>query len=363
MIKVTNKYKDPRPGIYIGRGSPFGNPFPIKKDGDDRNTVCDKYEVYFHQEMKRSGSPLKAAVEHLIAEASQGKEILLKCFCKPLRCHGDTIKKYVEEHMIEPVRVQKYGWDRKVGYQCSSKGDKRFSAYFARMPDGRTIEMHYQCDVKGYLPGGTNTTLGKGKPPLDPSKDLYAEYLQLWKIWAANNPDLISELKEKADQHGRVLADFFATTPVNQARALAEILDTWEIPKKTESTKVRCVIAGSRDFNDYALLEKEMVKYLNQVAETTEQITIISGNARGADLLGERFAQEYGLKLERYPAEWDRYGKRAGYLRNEHMANIVNHAVIFWDGISKGTKHMIDICDKKNIPGVVFNYGDQPPWE
>ena len=49
-----------------------------------------------------------------------------------------------------------YTWSRRGGYECSSKGDKRFSAFTARLPDGRTIEEHYQCDIKSYEPGGTN---------------------------------------------------------------------------------------------------------------------------------------------------------------------------------------------------------------
>ena len=59
-----------------------------------------------------------------------------------------------------------FTWNRYGGYECSSKGDSRFSAFNAIMPDGRTIEQHYQCGVKGYQPGGTNWKLGKGKPPL-----------------------------------------------------------------------------------------------------------------------------------------------------------------------------------------------------
>lgn len=72
---------------------------------------------------------------------------------------------------------QRYG-----GYEVSSRGDSRFSALFARMPDGRSIESHYQCDVKGYSPGSNNWRLGKGKPPLDKSKDLWAEYMALWSV-------------------------------------------------------------------------------------------------------------------------------------------------------------------------------------
>lgn len=117
-----------------------------------------------------------------------------------------------------------FTWERFGGYECSTKGDPRFSALTAKMPDGRTIEMHYQCDVKGYDPGGRNWKLGKGKPPVK-ERDLWSAYLILWTIWAMNNPDLLEELRTRAESCGKKLSDRFATTPVNQARALAEILN------------------------------------------------------------------------------------------------------------------------------------------
>lgn len=120
---------------------------------------------------------------------------------------------------------QLFRWKRRgTGYEVSSKGDKRFSAFYARLTDGRSIEEHYQCDIKGYNPGGRNWRLGKGQPPLDKSKDLWAEYLQLWKLWAASNPQLITELRRHASLRNHTLTDMFASTPVNQARALATIL-------------------------------------------------------------------------------------------------------------------------------------------
>lgn len=121
--------------------------------------------------------------------------------------------------------MPKFTFARRGGYECSSKGDKRFSALFAVMPDGRTIEQHYQCDVKGYQPGGTNWRLGKGKPPLDKTKDLWEEYLSLWETWANNHPELMDGLGYAAAAKGYCLSDCFASTPVNQARALAEILN------------------------------------------------------------------------------------------------------------------------------------------
>lgn len=85
--------------------------------------------------------------------------------------------------------------------------------------------MHFQCCTKMYDPGGTNWRLGKGKPPLDPSIDLWSEYLELWRRWSRLNPSLLKELRELAKTKGNVLSDVFASTDISQARALAEILN------------------------------------------------------------------------------------------------------------------------------------------
>lgn len=116
-------------------------------------------------------------------------------------------------------------WARYAGYEVSTKGDRRFSAFVARMPDGRTIEEHYQCDVKGYQPGGTDWRRGKGKPAINGNLHLWEDYLKLWRGWARLHPDLMSILYDKAVQHNFTLSDRFASGHVNQARALATLLN------------------------------------------------------------------------------------------------------------------------------------------
>lgn len=119
-----------------------------------------------------------------------------------------------------------FGWAYRGGYECSSKGDRRFSAFHARLQDGRTIEEHYQCDVKGYDPGGIRWRRGKGKPALDPATDVWAGYLALWRQWADRHPLEMELLATAAlrDADGR-LSDTFAISPVNQAHALAVLLN------------------------------------------------------------------------------------------------------------------------------------------
>lgn len=96
---------------------------------------------------------------------------------------------------------------------------------FARLPDGRTIEEHYQCDVKAWDIGGVNWRAGKGRPPKDTAIDLWEKYLDLWRVWAKLNPNLMCELASHAASNDFYLSDVFASTTISQARALATILN------------------------------------------------------------------------------------------------------------------------------------------
>lgn len=135
----------------------------------------------------------------------------------------------MQDKQTQPI----FSWSRYGGYECSTQGDKRLSAFNARLADGRTIEMHYQLDIKLYDPGGTDWRKGKGRPPLDPSKDLYAEYKELWRQWALANVGIFREVANIAlTHHNGVLSDMFAKTPVNQARALSDLMNEYFIPRK-----------------------------------------------------------------------------------------------------------------------------------
>ena len=117
----------------------------------------------------------------------------------------------------------------------------------------------------------------------------------------------------------------------------------------------RVIIAGSRTFNDYELLVKTCDYYLQNV-KTTMNIIVVSGKAKGADELGEKYAKERRYKVESHPANWDKYGKGAGYIRNEEMAKISNALIAFWDGKSRGTNHMINLARKYKLKVVVKDF-------
>ena len=112
-----------------------------------------------------------------------------------------------------------------------------------------------------------------------------------------------------------------------------------------EETKLKCIIAGSRDITGYHILELaiKLCPFKDDIVE------IVSGCARGADTLGEEYASNNLIPVKKFPAEWDLLGKRAGYIRNEEMAKYANAEIILWDGSSKGTKHMIDLSKKYNL--------------
>ena len=118
---------------------------------------------------------------------------------------------------------------------------------------------------------------------------------------------------------------------------------------------MKVIIAGGRDFKDYDLLCRKADYYLSR----QDEIEIVSGCAKGADKLGERYADERGYLIKRFPADWGTFGKRAGYLRNEDMAIYADALIAFWNERSKGTKHMIDIAEQQGLKVRVVIYNTE----
>ena len=115
----------------------------------------------------------------------------------------------------------------------------------------------------------------------------------------------------------------------------------------------RVIIAGGREFNNYQYLKDSMDYFLQNI---DDDISVVCGMARGADTLGEKYAKENGYEVHYFPADWDKYGKAAGYIRNEEMAENADALVAFWNGSSRGTKHMIDIANKHKLMVRVKKY-------
>ena len=119
----------------------------------------------------------------------------------------------------------------------------------------------------------------------------------------------------------------------------------------------KVIVAGGRDFADYAYLKEKLDEVFASLGDLdSHPIEIISGMAKGADTLGIRYAEEHKLTMVLYPANWKKYPRMAGILRNMNMLVTATHLVAFWDGKSRGTKHMIEIAKAKGIPVWIFDY-------
>lgn len=104
---------------------------------------------------------------------------------------------------------------------------------------------------------------------------------------------------------------------------------------------MKTIIAGSRTINDYSLIERSIQ------SAPWKPTTVVCGDARGVDSLGAEWAEKNGVPVEHFPADWDRYGKRAGFLRNAEMAENAEALILIWDGKSRGSAMMKQLAENK----------------
>lgn len=108
---------------------------------------------------------------------------------------------------------------------------------------------------------------------------------------------------------------------------------------------MKVIISGGRNFNDY----KHLCQVCDTILSKQTEVEIVSGTANGADKLGEKYANDNGYSIKRFPADWDKHGKSAGYKRNAQMAEYADALIAFWDGKSRGTKNMIDLAKRAGL--------------
>lgn len=115
---------------------------------------------------------------------------------------------------------------------------------------------------------------------------------------------------------------------------------------------MKTIIAGSRTCLDYALLCDTVIKSRFEITE------VVSGKAPGADTLGEQWAVNNSIPIKEFPANWKKFGNKAGPLRNQEMADYAEALLALWDGKSHGTSDMIDRAIKRHLRVYIKNYGD-----
>lgn len=126
---------------------------------------------------------------------------------------------------------------------------------------------------------------------------------------------------------------------------------------------MKCLIAGSRTITDYSLVEEAVHRSGFVISE------VVSGTAPGADRLGELWALRNGVPVRRFPADWSRFGRAAGIMRNDEMVAYAgeNGALIaVWDQVSRGTRHTIEEARRRGLKVFVLPVGralkPAPTW-
>jgi hypothetical protein len=107
---------------------------------------------------------------------------------------------------------------------------------------------------------------------------------------------------------------------------------------------MKVIVAGSRSILDYAVVRQAIIDSKFQITE------VFSGDARGVDKLGEVWAKESKIPVQKFPADWERYGRAAGFRRNRQMAHAADALIAVWDGKSRGTADMIRQMEKFKKP-------------
>lgn len=111
-------------------------------------------------------------------------------------------------------------------------------------------------------------------------------------------------------------------------------------------------VIGSRSFNDYDLLQSELRKI-------TEITCIVSGGAQGADILAERYARQNRIPTQIFYPDWQKFGKRAGFLRNSDIVRNSELIIAFWNGESNGTRDSIRKAKDLGIPVTVILFEEK----
>jgi hypothetical protein len=110
---------------------------------------------------------------------------------------------------------------------------------------------------------------------------------------------------------------------------------------------MKVAVIGSRTYPKLHLVRK-------LIETLPEGCILISGGARGVDTVAEEAARARGLTVQVFPAEWRKYGRGAGIKRNQDIITRADVVLAFWNGISPGTEHSIQLAKSLGKPVQVF---------
>lgn len=310
--------------VYIGRPSPYGNPFEIGRDGT-RSEVIEKFRDW----LLANPYMLRMARRDLLGKT-------LGCWCAPAECHGDVLATYANDSdlVLPPEYTFVFGSNLAGRHGA---GAARFAARWLGAERGVGEGITGACYALPTKDEFIQTL------PLDAIQGHVAKFLA-YAAGRPNEPFQVTRVGCGLSGYDptQILPFFEQRTPnVHLPWVWERMLDP--------SKPARVIIAGSRTTPDEAV-EPEM----NRVQRDTTKFdwklaTVVSGGAKGADRAGEEWAVARKINMIRFPADWKRYGKAAGMIRNQWMAWYASHLVAFWDGQSPGTKSMINMAREDGL--------------
>lgn len=378
---ILNKHRDKIPcgAIYGGRGSVYGNPFPIDKD-NDRETVINKFEKYLINEIVSNNRDIISGLKKL------NKDSILFCYCKPLPCHieivekiwneindlgnGDFdkgVKEYILKHS-DMYLLENDGIDHLNIYSRGKTELGRFLSNFYLSPfthpkfgSFNTIEGFWQYVKTGKKHECFRTLSGMDCKKISKQYekqdcDNFKRYIKeaiLLKIVYNEKFKLLLKESTLPLTHYYYYGDqssYKIIIPDNNKWVISYIED---IRKYLNNKALKLIIAGSRSIEDYDKL-KDIFNTLPYPV-----IEIVDGMAKhGVDMLGVKLANELSIPLKEFPADWDKYKKPAGMIRNKEMSIYANGLLALWDGESSGTKNMIELMKNKKdkLFSIYYNY-------
>lgn len=298
---------------YIGRGSAYGNPFPIHAECDRETAIA----------LFREWIGTQPELLRLVRQTLPGQR--LGCFCAPDPCHGSVLGEIAsglwdDRIPAEPIFVFGSNLAGRHGAGAALGAKREYGAAYGV---GRGITGHsYALPTKNgpYEALPLSRVMEEIGGFVEFAKQTPATQYRMTRVGCG-----LSGLPENP------IRDRLLDAPANVL-----LPGTWEAARSPSLARV--IVAGSKNIEDYAALRLKLDRLLGELTG----VEIVSGGSRGPATLGERYAVEHGLKLRRIPAFWNAFGKSAETIRNRRMSWYATHLVCFWDGRSAGTRQLIE---------------------
>lgn len=374
-LKLYNRHTLPKEITdyqYIGRGTPWGNPFIVGEE----YTQAEAAQAY-REKLARALAGRDPKATKLVLDLVDKRAIV--CSCTPRPCHGDCfveIWNLIRGHGVKPLEGIRL-WVKENGYD------------FGPDTDGKThINIYSKAATKlgKFLTNMANVPVSMGEDGVFESMEGYwywlmtgrdKQFFQMCNCFEAKkhgrqlprNPPINFQakfkeaMKMKIDQYPRMKELLIKSElPFTHYYFYGDddrtvvfppfdwITREWErLRLFYKGQQVSCIIAGSRDIEDMAIVEKAIKD------SGFEFNTVICGEAKGVDNLGKRWAIKNKKYIQSYFPNWDTEGKKAGIIRNTEMGDIADMAIVIIKDNSKGSTHMAEYMKKLGKPLYVVN--------